>query len=77
MNSVEAGGIFPKLKIVARPNCAENPQGYTDAPIREGSAIEEAECRVREDIPDMGCREGLESAAPSTVKESPRHPCSG
>ncbi len=25
----------------------------------------------------MGCREGLEAAAPSTVKESPRRPCSG
>ncbi len=44
----------------------------THAPIREGSATEESECRVREDIPEMGCREGLEAAAPSTVKESPR-----
>ncbi len=48
-----------------------------DAPIREGSATEESECRVREDIPEMGCREGLEAAAPSTVKESTRRPCSG
>ncbi len=48
-----------------------------NAPIREGSMTEGSECRAREDIPEIGCREGLEAAAPSTVKESPRRPCSG
>ncbi len=48
-----------------------------DAPIREWNAIEEAECRAKEDIPELGCREGLEAVTPSTMKESPQHPCLG
>ncbi len=47
------------------------------APIREWNAIEEAECRAKEDIPELGCREGLEEVTPSTMKESPRRPCLG
>ncbi len=31
----------------------------------------------KEDIPEMGCREGLEAETPSTSKESPRRPCLG
>ncbi len=79
MNPVETGGISPKLKSVTGSNCAENPQRFprVNAPIREGSVTEGSECRAREDIPEIGCREGLEAAAPSTVKESPRRPCSG
>ncbi len=41
-----------------------------DAPICEWNAIEEAECRIEEDIPDFGL-------SPSTTKESPWRPCLG
>ncbi len=71
MNPVETGGISPKLKSVT----GSIPR--VNAPIREGSVTEGSECRAREDIPEIGCRESLEAAAPSTVKESPRRPCSG
>ncbi len=48
-----------------------------DAPIRERNAIEGVECRAEEDIPDLGCREGLGEVTSSTMKESPRRPCLG
>ncbi len=73
------GGDFFQTEECNRFELCGEPTAIprVDAPIREGSATEESECRVREDIPEMGCREGLEAAAPSTVKESPRRPCSG
>ncbi len=63
MNPVKTGGISPKLKSVTGSNCAENPQRFprVNAPIREGSVTEGSECRAREDIPEIGCREGLEA----------------
>ncbi len=71
------GGDFFQTEDCNRFELSVYPIPRVDAPIREGSATEESECRVREDIPEMGCREGLEATAPSTVKESPRRPCSG
>ncbi len=73
-----SGGDFSQTEECSRTELCREPTAIppVDAPIREGSAIEEAECRVREDILEMGCREGLEAAAPSTVKESPWRPCS-
>ncbi len=77
--SRRSGGDFSQTEDCNRFELCGEPTAIppVDAPIRKRSAIEEAECRAREDIPEMGCREGLEVAAPSTMKESPRHPCSG
>ncbi len=48
-----------------------------DTPICERNVIEEVECCDAEDIPVLGCREGLEEATSSTTKENRRRPCSG
>ncbi len=79
LNPVEAGGDFSQTEVCNRTESCGEPKAIplVDAPIREWNAIEKAECRAKEDIPEMGCREGLEAAAPSTTKESPLRPCSG
>ncbi len=45
--------------------------------IRPTTAQKEAECHAEEDIPDLGCREGLGEVTPSTTKESPWRTCLG
>ncbi len=72
-------GDFSQTEVCSRTELCGEPKEIppVDAPIREWNAIEEAECRAKEDIPEMGCREGLEAETPSTTKESPRRPCLG
>ncbi len=79
MNPVETGFFFSQTEECNRFGLCGEPTAIprVNAPIHEGSMTEGSECRAREDIPEIGCREGLEAAAPSTVKESPRRPCSG
>ncbi len=72
-------GDFTQTEVCSRTELCREPKAIplADAPIRERNAIEEAECRAEEDIPDLGCREGLGEVMSSTTKESTRRLCLG
>ncbi len=72
-----SGGDFTQTEVCSRTELCGEPKAIplVDAPIREKNAIEEAECRAEEDIPDLGCREGLGEVTSFTMKKIPRLPC--
>ncbi len=80
MNSVEDGGDCGQTEVCSRTKLCGEPKAIplVDTPIRERNAIEEAECCILEDMPVLGCREGLggRGVTSSTTKESPWRPCS-
>ncbi len=50
------GGDFSQTEVCSRTEMCGEPKAIplVDAPIREWNAIEEAECRAKEDIPEFG-----------------------
>ncbi len=65
-------GGFGQIEVCSRTELCGEPKAIplVDAPIPERNAIEEAEFCDAEDIPVLGCREGLEEATSSAMKES-------
>ncbi len=75
----QSGGDSAQTEVCSRTELCGEPKAIplVDVPIRERNAIEEAECHAEEDIPDLGCREGLGEVTSSTTKESSLRPCLG
>ncbi len=67
-----SGGDFSQTEVCSRTELCREPKviPLVDAPIRELNAIEEGECRAKEDIPELGCREGLEAVTLFGLMES-------
>ncbi len=63
-------GGFGQTEVCSWTELCGEPKAIPllDAPIRERNAIEEAEFCDAEDIPVLGCREGLEKVTSSTTK---------
>ncbi len=68
-----SGGDFSQTEVCSRTELCGGPKAIplVDAPIRERNVIEEAECRAEEDIPDLGCREGLGEVRPPPRRKAP------
>ncbi len=62
-----SGGDFSQTEVCSWTEQCGEPKviPLVDAPIREWNAIEEAEYHAKEDIPELGCREGLDAVTPS------------